>query len=182
MQGVQCWRGNGLRKMPIKVTVGCHPSAKTMFILNQIRYLCFSVCRQKLLHSWYHCNLLCDQLLPHSQPLFPSHFSFPDFSIAGPSSDPCGASGGDGSALPCPFPGCLVLHWAACQNRGAFPMQRVLQGHVGKGRKCRGCQKQQWSYVVIWWENECFWACHEPASLLRDLCWGPSRPYVHPWL
>lgn len=36
MQGVQYWRGNGLRKMPIKVTMGCHPSAKTMFILNRI--------------------------------------------------------------------------------------------------------------------------------------------------
>lgn len=92
-QGVQCWRGNGLRKMPVKVTVGCHPSAKTMFGLNQSRCLCFSVCRPELLPSWHHCNLPRDQLLFRSWPLFPSHLSFPDFNTVGISSHPHEASG-----------------------------------------------------------------------------------------
>lgn len=63
MQGVQCWRGNGLRKMPIKVPVGCCPSAKTMFILNQIRYLCFSVSRHQAITALQTHKLSPSQLL-----------------------------------------------------------------------------------------------------------------------
>lgn len=110
--------------MSIKVTVGCCPSAKTVFILNQIRYLC--------VQAKVTATFCVTSDFPTLSPS-PSHFSFLDFSTAGPSSDPCGASGGAGSALPCPFPRCLVSYWAMCRNRGVFPMHRVLQEDVGKG-------------------------------------------------
>lgn len=79
----------------------------------------------------------------------------------------------------------LALNWVLKQR--SISHATCTSGMRGE-RKCSNCQKQQWSYCMVLSSDEKSneakmpWACREPARLSRDYCWGPSRPYVHPWL